>query len=484
MTVTALDHFSRFAKKHLHLEDGRPLIVEDFQRTMLADYFNGTTESVILVSKKNGKSTLIGALALFHLVTTPDAEVVIAAASREQAGILFGQAAGFVRRSDWLRARVRPTLREMRSKTDSGRVRVLSSDQDTADGTIPSLAIVDEVARHKSDALYGTLRDGLGPRQGRLIAISTAGDDESSPLGKMRSAAYNLPHVERNGAYRYCRNGDGSFVLHEWALEETDDREDLELVATANPASWQTVEALRRRKESPSMTPWAWARFACGVWSAGEDGAIAPQEWAACSNPGCEIPEDAEGVFVGVDLAFKWDTTAFVPAWRTESGVVRVHKPSILVPPQDGSSLDFEEVYAVAEQMRERWPTCTFVLDPEAGGELLAQRIDRELGGVILTHSQRVTPMCKASQGLSESIASRSIEHPDDPDLTRHVLSAGAKFYGVGWRLVKQRGKNLPIDAAVALAMALRVLASSVSTTDPVSRMSISPSTLLMEGSR
>ena len=64
--------------------------------------------------------------------------------------------------------------------------------------------------------------------------------------------------------------------------------------------------------------------------------------------------------------------------------------------------------------------------------------------------------MCKASQILSETIANGDLEHPDDDALTRHVLSAGAKFFGVGWRLVKQKNKSLPIDAAVALAMALR----------------------------
>jgi len=106
-----LDQFVRFCDSHLRLEDGRPLRVEDFQRRMLADYFAGTTETIILCPKKQGKSTLVGALSLFHLVTTPDAECVIVAASREQAGILFNQAAGFVRRSDWLRERVKLTMR-------------------------------------------------------------------------------------------------------------------------------------------------------------------------------------------------------------------------------------------------------------------------------------------------------------------------------------------------------------------------------------
>ncbi len=206
-----LERFTRFCATHLRLEDGSPLLIEDFQKQMLRDYFAGTTETVILVPKKNSKSTSAAAVALFHLVTTPDAECVVVAASREQAGILFNQAGGFVRRSEWFKARVKLTLRELRSRSDAGRIRVMAADADTADGTICTLAIVDEVARHRSAELYGTLRDGLGPRQGRLIGISTAGDDEDSPLGRMRKAAYKLPTVERDGAYRYCRSGDGGF---------------------------------------------------------------------------------------------------------------------------------------------------------------------------------------------------------------------------------------------------------------------------------
>jgi hypothetical protein len=75
-----------------------------------------------------------------------------------------------------------------------------------------------------------------------------------------------------------------------------------------------------------------------------------------------------------------------------------------------------------------------------------------------MTHSQKPGPMCEASQLLSQAIAERRLAHPDDEELNRHVLSAAAKFYRVGWRFVKPKGKSLPIDGAVALAMAIRVL--------------------------
>ena len=457
--MAELDRFCRFAEAHLRLEDGAPMIVEDFQRTILRDYFDGATEVVCLLPKKNGKSTMIGALGLYHLVTTPDAEAIVVAASREQAGILFGQAAGFVRRSEWLQARVRTTMRELRSRDDSGRIRVLAADCDTADGVIPSLAVVDELGRHRSAELLGILRDGLGPRSGQLVAISTAADDEDLPLGRIRRAAYKLPTVERNGAHRYCRSDDGAFVLHEWALDPADDRSDMEVVKRSNPASWQTVEALARRYNSPSMTSWAWARFACGVWMLGEDSAISEAEWSACARPGLEIPAGTPGVIIGCDLGWKWDTTAITPIHREEDGPIRVHPPAILTPPQDGSSLDAEEVFAACAEMAERWPGCTFVLDPEAGGEQLAQRLDRELRISVLTHSQRVRPMADASQKLAEAIAAGEIEHPDHEELSRHVLAAAAKFTGESWRFVKPQ-KRRPIDGVIALAMAVRVLKS------------------------
>jgi phage terminase large subunit-like protein len=57
---------------------------------------------------------------------------------------------------------------------------VLAADVDTADGVIPTLALVDEMHRHKSAGLYGVFRDGLGARDGQMLTISTAGDNEAA----------------------------------------------------------------------------------------------------------------------------------------------------------------------------------------------------------------------------------------------------------------------------------------------------------------
>ncbi len=144
------------------LDNGRQMEVLDFQRQALEDYFDGIRETLIILSKKAGKTTLLGALALYHLLTTPDAECVIAAASRDQASILYDHARGFVRRTAALQDQieVKRGYRELRVSDGDGRIRVLAADVYTADGVLPTLALFYELHRHRSSELYGVFRDG------------------------------------------------------------------------------------------------------------------------------------------------------------------------------------------------------------------------------------------------------------------------------------------------------------------------------------
>lgn len=446
-------------------------MLERFQREMLTDFFAGTRESLILVPKKNGKTTLLGALALFHLCTTPDADCVIAAASRKQAEKMLQQARGFIRRSPELSARIETKQRELEHRTLGGKVQVLASDVDTMDGWGGTLAFIDELHRHRREELYGLLRDGLGPRKGQMVTISTAGDDADSPLGRLRRDALALPGLERVGPHTTARKL--GFVMHEWALDDSADFKDLDVVKEANPASWQSIAALRERRESPSMTEWQWRRFACGQWVAGEDSAISPQEWRACAVE----PPDTSGVSwtVGIDIGLKWDTTALVPICDVD-GVLVVGRPDVLVPPRDGTSLDVEDIVAAFERMCEVYDVGLFVIDPEAGGELIGQRIERELGVPVAVHSQKASPMALAAQRFHEVIAARRIVHPDDTVLNAHVLAAARRpGPGEGWRLEKPRKGKKVIDACVALAMAVSVLVGERNTT------TLSPSDYLPE---
>jgi phage terminase large subunit-like protein len=167
-----------------------------------------------------------------------------------------------------------------------------------------------------------------------------------------------------------------------------------------------------------------------------------------------------DGRFIGLDLGLKHDCSAFVPCWRDPEGTIVVREPAILTPPGDGTSLPFEDLRGVAEEMAARWDHPEFVFDPSGAGEQLAQWIEGNLAADVTEHPQSHRPMCAAAARLATAIAERALAHPEDEELTKHVLSAAGKSVWAGeqWRIVKPRGSDPKVDAAVALAMGVSAL--------------------------
>ena len=307
--------FGAFCRE-LRVEDGRAFTLHPFQRQMLADHFAGARETALIIPKKNGKSTLMAALALYHLVVTENAECIMVAASREQAEIILRQARMFIRSSAPLQRLLTIQQRSILSKADEGRIRVLAADADTADGVIPTLAIVDELHRHKTAELYGVLRDGLGPRGGKLITISTAGSSTDSPLGKLREKAHAMPGFTRRGKHNHVRSPDGTFAFHEWCLGPEDDPADMAVVKRANPAPWHTVQELRELHASPTTTASQWLRFACGVWTEADEPWLEGPTWDVLATPDAEIARGS-AVWLGVKVRLDESAVVAMDAERT-----------------------------------------------------------------------------------------------------------------------------------------------------------------------
>src|SRR5690606_3717368 len=99
-----------------------------------------------------------------------EANVIVVAASREQANIVRVQAEQMVRRSGVpvgkLGWRIGDTIFEVKAgyraiRRADARMRVLAAVAATAAAEIPTLALVDELHRHRSVGWYGVLADGL-----------------------------------------------------------------------------------------------------------------------------------------------------------------------------------------------------------------------------------------------------------------------------------------------------------------------------------
>ena len=424
------------------------------QRTMLAEHFAGAIESLLLLPKKNIKTTTLAELGLFALMTTDDADIPVVATSRDQATLLLDEAIGFVRRTPGLERHidVKRGYRELRARHENGgRLRVLAADVDTADGITPwPLALVDELHRARSAELYAVLRAGLEARGSQMVAISTAGTNVNSPLGVMRRAAYRLPLQDRNGAHRRAASTDGSYVMHEWALDPGQDVDDMTVVKTANPAPWHTVQALGRRHDSPSMTPWTWRRFACNLWQSTADPWLPAGAWDANERPGLLIPARTPATAAVFRLR---ETGAALIAIAPDPQRPRAGWAAwARILDNDPKPLDLADLEDAVRQAAVRFALRAVLYDPqqfERSAELLADE-----GLFMVPMPQTNARMAPASDTLYQAIVNGDLVHDGDAELAAHVEAGVIARTDRGWRLTA-RGAEGRIEALMALTMAI-----------------------------
>ena len=148
-------YVSDYAETLLHVAKGpnagSPLIFTDWQRWLLdallerrADGRRRYRRALIGLARKNGKSLLGSALALYHLTESGEqAEIYAAAGDRQQARIVFGEAKWQVQNAPEL-LELCKVYRDAIEYLPTGSVfRVLSADARLQQGLNPSLVIFD-----------------------------------------------------------------------------------------------------------------------------------------------------------------------------------------------------------------------------------------------------------------------------------------------------------------------------------------------------
>lgn len=452
-----LEHFRAWAGE-LTLDSGDQWELEPFQEAFIEDVFAGIPECWLIVPEGNGKTTLIGGLALYHCQHKMSAWVPVAASSREQAEILYRQAEGFVLRTPALQPlfKCQEGYRRIRCDSMGSRIQVFAADDRTGDGVIPTLCLVDELHRHRDLRLYRTWRGKLEKRHGQIVTISTAGEPGGEFEETRERIRQSADEVTREGTF--VRASSSRLVLHEWAVPEDGDAEDFELVKAANPFSGVTVEALTEKFSSPTMTLSHWRRFVCNLPTRSEFAAIQEQEWFDAATDE-EIPV-GQPVDVGLDVGWKWDTTAAVPLWVKSEDFRLLARARVLVPPRDGSSLDPYLVERALVEIHERNPIQTLVMDMSRA-ETIASWAEAEFGCRVIDRSQSNRFAAEDYEKFMEALRSGWLKHQGDRDLTRHALNAVARILPYGDARFERpaQSRNGPeqdrrvIDALTAAAM-------------------------------
>lgn len=424
-----MPHLREWALQNVVLDNGEPWELETFQADFLSDFFKGFAESWLIVPEGNGKTTLVAGLALYHCLHVRQAYVGVAASSREQAEWCYMQAEGMVERSKYLLAHFKPHsgYRRIRAYKYGGRIQIHAADDRTGDGVIPTLCILDELHRHKNLRLYATWRGKLLKRNGQLVAISTAGE----PGGEFEETRQRIQAETTPTKRKRCftRFASEQFVMHEWAVPEGDDVTDMRIVKQANPLAANTVDALRMKYESPTMTEAHWRRFVCNLPTRGDRAAIQEKEWdeRVAKVP---IPE-GEPIWAGLDVAWKWDTTALVPLYMPSAEFRQFGEARILVPPRDGSSMDPGLIEQAVLEVHRRNPIHTVVMDMSRA-EQLAHWIEREIGAQVIDRPQSNPFAVEEYEKLMEGLRQGWTWHSGDEGLRRHVMNAVTKLLPAG----------------------------------------------------
>lgn len=450
---------------------GQPFRLLPFQREVLDDIYRLDPETgkrlrrtyVLGLPRKNGKSQLGAAIALYHLVadTADPAPLVISAAGdRAQARLVFAEAARMVRANPDLAAVCTVYRDSIVCHRTGGTYKVVSADAGLAQGLNPSMVIVDEYHVHKTDDLFTALQLGSGARRQPLtLVISTAGFDLDSPLGRLYSRGLTVKGHRLNGVPHDGEEEDSAFGMEWWGPEPSED------VDPDSPAQWERYnpswavmnahEFTAARKVTHESQ---WVRYRMNGWTSAESAWLPHGVWPAlAADAPREEPvrplEPGDEVVLGFDGAWKGDSTGLILC-RLEDFHLAVlghweapaTAPDWRTPVEDVK----ETIRAACRTYRVR----EVAADPYRWEQALQTLQDEGLP-VVEFPSNSIARMVPATQAFYDAAMDGGLSHDGSPALARHIANAILKEDARGGRITKAyRASKARIDLAVAAVIA------------------------------
>jgi phage terminase large subunit-like protein len=468
------DFFSRNLRHQKGPAAGQPFKLEPWQRRFVEEFtrVNGGGERIykrglLGVARGNGKSPLAAGLALRELVCAQDEpDVILAAAARDQARVVFEYARGLLA-SGPLADVLQVGRHEIRNPLNGGVLRTVSADGFVAHGLNPSAVIIDELHAwntNKQHELFDALDTAVHKRPGAFwLVITTAGHDKLSLLGRLYANMLAALELDEKPGLVVGSDEFNGVLMHWYGAPADCDVDDRKLWRAVNPASFLTADALRKQRNSPSMSRTTFARLHLNAWVAPEaDRWIATDAWEKLASR-VEIPEGAT-IFVGADGSRSYDMTAV--AWASKAPDGRVDVACRVFSVRDdvphhvlhaGGTIDFSDVEGFLLELASRFDVREVRFDPrflERSMEVLAARLP---GSAVAPVEPYTNAHRQALAALERAVLEGTLRHGGDPAVSQQVLAAACDRFDNGDpRRLRKLDRTRPIDAAVALALALQ----------------------------
>jgi phage terminase large subunit-like protein len=443
--------------------------------------------AILSIARKNGKTALIAALVLVHLVgpeAVTNGEIFSAANDREQAAQVFKVARQIVEADSELSEIIRivPSTKTLVCYANGSFYRAISAEAGTKHGLNPTFVIFDELAQAKNRDLYDVLDTSMGARAEPLfVVISTQSNDPEHILSKLIDDGRDAK--------------DPTIVCHLYEVpEEAKDIFDPREWKKANPAlgdfrSLADLKAIAdKAKRMPAEEP-KFRNLYLNQRVAPIASLISRAEWTACAGP-ADFTEKEE-VYLALDMSAVVDLTALIMGSAGDKTKVRpfIWKPEDLL--DEHSNRDFGSgnkrysewhkaghllvspgrtinpavvankiielcgTYTVLGLAYDRWRIADLLREfDRLGFEAWEDKGDKPGSGLrLVPWGQGYKDMAPAIDALELDVIERHLEHPANPVLTWNVANAVATMDPAGNRKIDKDKARFRIDGAVALAM-------------------------------
>ncbi|HDR3755356.1 TPA: terminase large subunit [Bacillus anthracis] len=196
----AMEFIENFCKHSKGKWAGKPIDLELWQKAFIGSLFgfihkiDGTRkyrEALLIVARKNGKSTLSSGICLYLQIADGEggAEVYAVATKEKQAKIVWSEAKRMVKKSPVLSKRIKALVKELNADFNDSTFQPVGSDSDTLDGLNVHGASLDEIHAWKDKNLYDVIVDGTSAREQPLILMITT-------AGTVRESVYDMKYEE------------------------------------------------------------------------------------------------------------------------------------------------------------------------------------------------------------------------------------------------------------------------------------------------
>ena len=470
-------------------------IISDVFGTIKEDGYRQYNTVYIEIPKKNGKSELSAAVALYLLFgdNEPGAQVYVAAADKDQAGIVYGAAAQMIRQSPALmkRCKVNDSRKRVWLLNDNAFLQCLSSEVNTKHGLNVSGVVIDELHAHTDRKLYEVLTKGSGDarRQPLFFIITTAGIDRNSVCWELHEKARGIINgtIEDPTFYPviYGPPDDEAGTDWDWTSEEN--------WFKVNPSLGHTIqvdkvrdafrEAQRKVEEENTFK-----QLRLNIWVKQSKRWIKLLDWDKCV--GTVNPDELKGkmCFSAFDLSSSGDLTALCHVFPIEDHykiLMRFWIPADMADEKEkhdrvpyrrwvkegfvqttpGNLMDYQFIrkqlnddramFDMQELAYDPWGTVKLLTDLQDDGFAVEEKQKSEGHPLLVAFRQGYVSMSPAAKGFMDALLGEKLEHGGNPVLRWNADNAVITQDPAGNIKPDKSKATQRIDGIVALCMAL-----------------------------